>query len=212
MGPTVTRRPERIIAFASKRFVLDIARGDIFDEVGDALVIGRVRGIRSARVDLNVPRRWEKVSYTSYFPATFRYSLPNLPWKQVSSINWHAQSHDRLPEHGSDAGALRYYKIRNFLELHILETIRPGRCTGDIVVGLAPLSWRKPDVVAHLMIEALAGVFSCTKTRQDVTSLKVVVRSLDDPVELLRVCDRKYFKAFRERLGWGDGMCDVWFA
>jgi hypothetical protein len=102
--------------------------------------------------------------------------------------------------------------VRNDLDLLLLGTWRRVReCeSGELKFGLAPLSWRRPDVVAHLMAEALAGLFFSARDYRACRSLTVVIRSLDEPRELAAAFDRDSFRAWRERMGWPRALCDVW--
>jgi hypothetical protein len=212
-GPGLRREESsmRVRPFGSERFLIDVRQGDILAESGDVLVTGRPKGLRSPAhrpVDAALWRESDLIRRGPRRP--LQYSGTGLPWRSAYAFPYTPKGREHLPDGSRDLSALRYYLVRNDLELLLLGAWNRERERGELKVGLAPLSWRRPEVVAHLMAEALAGLFFCVRDDPRCKSLTVVVRSLDEPRELARVFDRDYFKAWRRRLGWPPALRDVW--
>jgi hypothetical protein len=198
--------------FNSSRFLVDIAQGDILAESGQLLICGKPGGLRTTGHRLDDPSGWEPADFPGHQTRRIRkYRRGDLSWESVYSFPYSARSRARLPEGPSDLAALHYYLLRNEFELFLVQVLRRCRIPGDATVGLIPLSWRQPDFVAHAMVEALAGLFFCRQHATEPRTLTVVIRSLDEPVEMLRVFDRDYFRGWRRRLRWFREACDVWF-
>ena len=148
--------------FDSDRFLVDIARGDIFAESGDLLIIGRPRGLRAPGYGLDDPASWVRDESLGHRNRRIQRCLrDNTSWNAIFSFPYNPKSRARLPDRPDDLAALHYYLLRNELELFLVQMLRRERICGNATFGLVPISWRKPHVVAHAMIEALAGLFFC---------------------------------------------------
>lgn len=201
----------RVRPFNSERFLVDVARGDILAASGQLLVIGRPRGLQAPGYPLEGPAPWEPADIPGHPTRNIRKCLrEDLTWTTLYSFPYNPKPRARLPDGPNDLSALHYYLLRNEFELFLVQTLLRSQLRGDATLGLVPLSWRKPEVVAHAMAEALAGLFYCLQGRPEPRTLTVVIRSLDEPGEMLRVFDRAYFREWRRRLGWFPEAQDVW--
>jgi len=202
----------RIRPFNSTRFLVDIAQGDILDESGDVLLIGRSRGLRSPKYHIDEPESWKQADALR-LPGRqpLQYVRHDLPWKIAYSYPYHTRSHTHLPKGPDDLTALHYYHLRNDLGIYLLKVLLHNQFRGDVTIGLVPLSWRKPTLTAHAMVEGLAGMFSCIRHWSELRSLSVVIRSLDEPQEMLQVFEDDYFRDWRRRIGWSPNERKIWF-
>ncbi len=199
----------RFRPFGSERFLVDLDQGDILDESGDVLVIGRPKGLRCPEYPLADPALWRVSDLIKHPPRQpFQYTRTNLPWRDVYAFPYRPKDRERLPNGPLDK-RIRYYLVRNDLELLLASVWTRNRGRGELKIGLTPLSWRRPDVVAHIMVEAISGLFFFVRG-SECKSLTVVIRSLDEPRELAGVFDRTYFKAWRRRMGWPAALHDIW--
>lgn len=206
------RRRMRIRPFNSTRFLVDIAQGDILDEAGDVLLIGRSRGLRSPEYHLDKPEFWKQADALRLrFRQPLQYMRKDLPWRTVYSYAYHPRSRTHLPKGPNDLTSLHYSHLRNEIGIFLLKVLLKDQLRGDVKIGLVPLSWRKPTLTAHAMVEALAGMFSCIRHWSELNSLSVTIRSLDEPQELLQVFEDHYFRDWRHRIGWSPNERQVWF-
>lgn len=198
----------RFRAFKDPSLIVDVAQGDILQQPGNLLIIGKPKGLRVAEPIASLDA-WETLNiYPRRQLLRFRNELPR--WQEVYSFNYHASSRARLPTHGND-WTLNYWRFRNEFEWFLVHLSLEHKFDGSVVLGLVPFSWRNSVMVAHAMTEALAGFFFGIRLcRKDTTAITVVIRSLDEPTEFYEVFDRRYFKEFRTQLGWPRNMCDVW--
>lgn len=106
---------------------------------------------------------------------------------------------------------MKYFHLRLRFELFLSHLRYQPTFKGNVVLGIVPLSWRNPEIVAHATAEALAGLFfSYSAKEKRNTSLTVLIRSLDEPVHFYQVFDKKYFKNFRTKHGHWRTLRDVW--
>ena len=202
----------RVRPFDSERFLVDIDRGDILAESGQLLVIGKPKGLRATGHDFDNPVFWEPAGLSGYPNRQIqRYTRGDLSWTTLYSFPYRPRCRTRLPESPNDLAALHYTLLKLEFERFLHGTLRKCKILGDAKLGLVPLSWRKPSVVAHAMAEALAGLFGCFRHQPEPRTLTVVIRSLDEPDELLGVFDRAYFREWRSRLRYSPNNRDIWF-
>src|SRR5690606_7318670 len=107
----------RVRPFGSDRFLVDIARGDIFAESGDVLVIGRPKGLRSSTHHLDDPALWHEADLIKLpWRQPLRYSRTDLPWRDAYAFPYKPKDRVHLPDGSCDVSALHYYMVRNELE------------------------------------------------------------------------------------------------
>lgn len=201
----------RIRPFDSQRFLVDVERGDILAESGQLLIIGRPEGLQASGYHFEDPVFWEPADFPGHRTRRIKRHLrEDLPWTSIYSFPYRPKSRARLPERPSDLSAIHYFLLRNGFELFLLQALTRSKIRGDATLGLAPLSWRKPSVVAHAMVEALAGMFYCIRNKPEPRTQTVVIRSLDEPDEMLRVFDRPYFREWSRRLRKFPELWDIW--
>jgi hypothetical protein len=202
----------RVRPYNRARFEVDINRGDIASESGTVLLIGRPQGVAFAGQPLR-PAAFEKLETPQLRPErrVFRYVGPALPWREVYSFSYRACRRLTPPESPYDVFP-HYLHLINDLAVLLNHLIAQEKLAGDCTLGIVPFSWRSPAVMAYALAEELAGLFSWLRHAPgSIRSLRVVIRTLDEPTELYEAFSFDHYARFIERRGLRVALGRVWY-
>jgi len=202
----------RVRPYNNERFEVDIGCGDIAKESGDILIIGRPRGVIIDGRPLG-EESFEKFKCPNVRPERqiLRCNHPELPWSEVYSFHYRARHRQTPPQSESDY-FFHYWHLTHDLSCLFSYLDLQQKLDGDSVIGIVPFSWRAPAIVSHAIAESLEGLFSSLhRPQRSNRRLKVIIRSLSEPVELYEVFDLDYYYRFLNKRGFSYGRWKVWY-